>query len=70
MVSMKITCKHCGEQFNFNVSNDQFVKYMEKGDLIQNIFPEMNDDDKELFISRTCSKCWDEIFGDEEDHID
>lgn len=34
---------------------------------VQDVFPEMSVDDRELLISGTHAACWDAMFGDEEE---
>jgi hypothetical protein len=34
---------------------------------VQNAFPYLNADERELLISQTCGACWKEMFGDEEE---
>ena len=34
--------------------------------LIQDVFPELNDDEKEFIISGTTKEEWDDLFGEEE----
>jgi len=34
------------------------------GELIQNVMPYLNEDERELLISGTCGKCFDKIFSD------
>lgn len=37
------------------------------GECIQDVFPEMTKDQREILISGTCPECWDELFGRCED---
>ena len=34
---------------------------------IQNAMPELSADERELLISGTCSKCWERVFGGQDD---
>lgn len=34
---------------------------------IQEVFPDLSPEHREMFITGFCPKCWDEIFGDEEE---
>lgn len=49
-------------------------KAWRSGELIQDAMPEVSADDRELLISGTCGKCFDEMFPeipeDEEDEVD
>lgn len=37
---------------------------------VQNAFPMLNADQREMIVSGTHSKCWDELWGDDEDYED
>ena len=39
----------------------------ENGALVQDAFPYLTASEREMFISRLCGTCWDEIFGGEDD---
>ena len=36
---VSIKCKICGKEHKFDITKEQFNKYVNKEDLIQNIFP-------------------------------
>ena len=38
----------------------------QRGELIQEALPELSADQRELLISGTCPKCWDELFPPDE----
>ncbi len=59
-------CPKCHEQKIFKVDADKWTR-LEKGEHIQNLFPELNDDDRERLITGICPKCWAEIFADDEE---
>lgn len=59
-------CKDCGTEFKFCFTPVQWDRYM-KGHHVQRVFPELSDDDRELFISGICGKCFDALFGEEEE---
>lgn len=64
---VSIKCKICGKEHKFDITKEQFNKYANKEDLIQNIFPEISSELREMFISRICPDCWNEIFGKHEE---
>jgi hypothetical protein len=37
----------------------------QNGELIQNVFPELSVDEREILITGTHPECWDRKFGDE-----
>lgn len=67
MVNVSVTCPICKERFIFQMTEQQY-KELEKGEKhIQDILPNFSPEDREMFISGFCPKCWDQIFADEED---
>jgi len=62
-------CILCKNVYTFTVEQADLERY-NNGEKIQNCFPYLDKGDRELFISRTCSTCFDDLFGsvDEEGH--
>lgn len=58
-------CIHCGKQALIEVDSDALEDYR-NGALAQVAFPDMTPDEREMFITGTHPKCWDEMFGDDE----
>ena len=56
-------CVECGKQATLMISKAQLVKWLE-GDYIQVAMPQLSADDRELIISGTHPKCFEELFGD------
>lgn len=46
------------------MSDDQYQRYVEGDELIQNIFPELDPDTREFLISGISAGEWDEAFSD------
>lgn len=68
-VTLNTKCRRCGKQFSITVDRKKFVNYMNSGqkELIQNVFPELTSNDRELFfISHICGECWNDIFDESE----
>jgi len=65
----KITtqCPICLEEHTLDVTDEQYEKYINGEDYIQNIFSEMSAEDREMLITGICPKCWRNVFGDEEE---
>ena len=61
-------CRVCGKLFYIAVLVDDLLKY-HKGTLIQDAFPYLSADERELLISRTCPVCWNGIFSDEDEDL-
>lgn len=61
-----VICPNCG---NFNVvsvkSKDWFA-YV-NGALVQDAFPYLFADEREMLISGICPGCWERLFGDEDE---
>lgn len=49
-----------------DITNEQLVKY-DNGELIQNVFPNMNADEREFLKSGITPKEWSDVFGNGED---
>lgn len=60
-------CPHCHEGRKIKVAQAGLIRCVKKGVLIQDAFPNLNDDDREFLISGTCPTCFDEMFKEEED---
>ena len=63
----------CGKTYAVYVTAESFEEFSSPNRRhIQDIFPYLNADERELLISNTCAKCWDDMFAvyDEEDYDD
>lgn len=59
-----IKCTQCGKEFKKVFPDDKISKFIQGKELVQDIFPELTDDERELyFITHLCPECWDNIFG-------
>ena len=59
-VSIKVDCK-CGYTDTYVLDKQAYNRWI-NGQLIQNVFPELSANDREMLISGHCSKCWQELF--------
>ena len=59
-------CIHCNLISTIEASDEQYAEYIEGIKYIQDVFPEKSADERELLISGTHPKCWDEMFPDED----
>ena len=59
-------CFVCHEKSVITLHEDELAAY-EAGGYIQDCFPELSVDQRELIKTGTHPDCWDTIFGDEED---
>ena len=56
-------CKFCNDTYKFvGVSDDEGYDVSRN---IQDIFPNLEPEYRELFVSGICPKCWDKMFGEE-----
>ena len=60
------TCTVCGEYEVWSL-NRQAVESWQGGEYIQNAFPDMSIEDRELLISGTHPACWTKLFGEDND---
>lgn len=54
------SCRNCGYDPEVTVTISSYLKWM-GGTLIQDAMPDLSVECRELFISRFCSSCFDEI---------
>lgn len=68
------SCMHCGEESHFTLTYDEYVRLIVNNEYIQDVFPHLSKEDREVMISGTHPKCWNEMFpiieDDEYDDID
>lgn len=64
---IKVTkkCCKCGKEFDFYLTEFEILEIDEGKNNIQYILPTLTPDERELFISGMCGKCFDEIFSGE-----
>ena len=60
-----VPCRRCQKVTDLQVDLEKFVAW-QQGELIQEAFPELDADQRELLISGICPKCWDEMFPSDE----
>lgn len=55
-------CPHCGMSGEIEAAADEYLAWV-TGTLIQRAFPTMSADEREMLMTGIHPKCWDEIFG-------
>lgn len=60
-------CSHCGQINRIAMTHEQYIKYTECSELVQNIFPELSPQKREILITGICPQCWEKIFPPEEE---
>lgn len=63
-VAIKATCRICQDTHFYSVPYKNFEDW-QAGELIQDCFPFMEADARELLISGVCGKCYDDLFSEE-----
>lgn len=65
------TCMHCEKTTEFSLSRKQYDGYIVDRKYVQDVFPELSKEEREVIISGTHPECWNAMFQyDEEDEID
>ena len=63
-----IYCRYCDVAHAVECTEEQNKMLLERADgksiLIQDIFPDMPVDLREMFVSGMCRTCWDKVFRD------
>jgi hypothetical protein len=59
-------CPSCGNVLTISLESSQLFKY-NQGAFIQDVFPHLNADDRERFMSGYCKTDWDAMFPAEDD---
>lgn len=63
------SCMMCNKKGTVNVDVEGYELYS-SGVMVQDAFPELSDDVREMIITGTHPECWDAMFPDEEDEPD
>lgn len=61
-VTIKVKCPKCGKTYYLHVYPEDWKNYQE-GMLVQDAFPYLSADERELLLSKICPDCWDKLFG-------
>jgi hypothetical protein len=66
LYSVYTVCLGCDNGAVFAMTEEQLKRFQD-GEHVQDIFPDWSPKDREMLISGTCPKCWEEMWPDEED---
>ena len=58
------SCWICGTEHEVFVDTNDFIDWQE-GKYVQQVWPNLTADDREVMISGTCGPCFDKMFGDD-----
>jgi hypothetical protein len=61
---VQVECRTCGDVTNLLINEADFTAWFSGELLIQNAFPYLSADERELLISQTCGDCWDRMFDE------
>lgn len=65
-----VKCVNCGEEQTIHIPDEeklkQLIQALERQINFSELSSWMSADDREMFISGFCPKCWNEIFEDED----
>ena len=56
-------CCLCKNYSIVSVHQTDFDAWQNTGKFVQDAFPYLSKGDRELLISKTCNKCWQDMFG-------
>ena len=68
-IELEAKCPQCGTVRSLgHVTQEQIARYKvpNRKELIQNIFPKMSANNREMLITGLCPSCWDKKMGQEE----
>ncbi len=65
-ICLQIGCNCCGNDYLVGTTESGYIAWLE-GALIQDAMPDVSPDLREMFISATCPKCWDDMFNNEDE---
>lgn len=68
-VQVEVECKLCGKVRLMEVEAEGLSQWL-GGKLVQDALPRLNVEERELLVSQTCGKCWEEVMRAVEDRED
>ena len=66
IVSRKYTCKFCGKEVTVQAEEEKFSR-LDAGAHVQDVFPDLGVNYRELMISGICGECFDQIFENDDE---
>ena len=68
IITLKRICWRCDTNIYLKVTQSQYDKWISpQRENIQDIFPNLTADEREILISGTCGPCYDEIWSERND---
>ena len=65
-VSVCTACPICHKKHFVEVDFEDYRRWKTENIYVQDAFPYLNDDDRELLVTGICKKCWEENIQEEE----
>ena len=62
-MTLEVDCRMCGKTVNLVIEQEDFKKFKNREGAVQDIFPYLNADEREMLISGICSNCWEKLFN-------
>lgn len=66
-ITIVTECPICHHANEIMVNEEDYFAWVFDGELVQNAFPYLTADEREMLINGICPKCWAQTFGDEEE---
>ena len=63
LIELAVTCPFCSKWSKVRITKEKFERYAEGKEKVQDIFPELSADDREILISGICLDCQKKVFG-------
>ena len=68
-MEMAIKCVRCREVYTiYAIKTEDYQRWVNGEGYIQDLMPYLESWEREMLISATCDKCWQEMFGDDADN--
>ena len=64
---IRLTCAFCGKEYFDKATDEEIAKYESGLYHVQDCFPHMRPEYREMLISGMCPKCWENAFPPEDD---
>ena len=60
-ISVETICPQCGKPHTIEVKSKDYYEY-KLGKHVQEAFPYLSADEREMLLTGLCKKCWDKLF--------
>lgn len=69
-ITIVTECPICHHANEIMVNEEDYFAWAFDGELVQNAFPYLTADEREMLISGICPKCWEKTFGNSDEEED